>query len=192
MLGAAHPVGQALCLRLAAQGGFVVALDADETPLQTLAARHPRRIAPLAMALSDTSGLQRLTASWARDPLHGVFLAHPLHDDLRLEDGLSSVAHVAQRLASVLATAGGAAVMLFADGSETPQPRAAARAYATLTETLAEAGVPINALALHPPALQPAAQPRVCQVALMMALPMAHPVRGAVMPVGRRGSRGFD
>lgn len=192
MLGAAHPLGQALCLRLAAQGGFVVALDADEDALQTLAAAHPGRIAPLAMALSDSEGLHRLAANWAGDPLHAVFLAHPLHADLPLEEGVSATATVAQGLSPVLVASNGAMVLLYPEGAEAPQARAAARAQAELTSALAEAGVPINALALHPPALQPAAQPRVCQVALMMALPLAQPVSGAVMPVGRRGSRGFD
>ncbi|WP_417524841.1 SDR family NAD(P)-dependent oxidoreductase [Marinovum sp.] len=194
VLGAAHPVGQALCLRLAAQGGFVVALDTAEDVLQTLASQHPSRIAPLALDLGDTASLKRLAEDWQNDPLHLVVLAHPLHAGLLLDDLLASVSLLVRRLAPVLARAEGAAVLIYpaAEPGASPEKRATAQALAALTEALAEGGAQINALALHPAVLTPGGEARVCQLALMMALPLAQAVSGAVMPVGRPGSRGFD
>lgn len=194
MLGAAHPVGQALCLRLAAQGGFVVALDTAEEVLQALASQNPSRIAPLTLDLGDTGSLKRLAEDWQNDPLHLVALAHPLHAGLLLDDLLASVSLLVRRLSPVLAKTQGTTVMLFpaAEPGATPEKRATAQALEALTDALAESGAHINALSLHPAALAPGREAKVCQLALMMALPLAQAVSGAVMPVGRPGSRGFD
>lgn len=189
VLGAAHPVGAAMCRRLAAQGGFVVAADRDEDGLQALARQQPSGIAPLALDMTRARALTRLSEHWAGEPLHLLVMAQPLHDWLPLSDALTSSAVATRSLAAILVAAGGAAVLLYpaASGIAGTSSRSGAVAMATLVDELAVEGARINALALHPPALRPGMAERVCTTALMMSLPMAAAVSGAVLPVGRAG-----
>ncbi|TNF18645.1 MAG: hypothetical protein EP318_17885 [Rhodobacteraceae bacterium] len=177
-----------MCRRLVAQGGFVIAADRDEDALHDLARATPDRIAPLMLEMSDTRTLRRLCDTWSGEPLHLLLMAHPLHETLLLDHALTSVAGVTAALGGVIAAAEGAAVLMFraAEPEAPASAQAGAEALSALTRTLAAKGTRINALALHAPALAPAMAERVCTTALMMALPMAAAVSGAVLPVGRR------
>lgn len=191
VIGAAHPIGRAMCLRLVDQGGFVIAVDSDEDAVQDLASLRSDRIAPLAMSLADCDGLDHLAAHWADDPLHVLVMAQALNGAADLGATLTSIEHTTKSLASALAASDGAALVLFAVPEEGGKAsgRAAAAALATLTGDLAATGVRINALMLHSAALQSGAFDQICTTAMMMALPMARAVSGSVLPVGRHGLR---
>lgn len=186
VLGAEHSIGRAMCRRLVAQGGFVIAADQNEDALQDLARDTPERIAPLVLDMSDTRALRRLCDTWSGEPLHLLIMAHPLHESLLLDHVLASTAEVTSALAEVIAGANGAAVLIFraAESGSPATAHAVAEALSALTRELAGAGSRINALALQDRALAPQMAERVCTTALMMALPMAAAVRGAVLPVG--------
>lgn len=187
VLGADHAIGRAMCRRLVAQGGFVIAADQDEDALQDLARPTPDRIAPLVLEMSNTRALRRLCETWSGEPLHLLIMAHALHEGLLLDHVLSSTAEVTAALTGVIAAADGAAVLIFraADAGAPATAQAGSAALSALTRDLAGAGTRINALALHAPALEPQMADRVCTTALMMALPMAAAVRGAVLPVAQ-------
>lgn len=190
--GALQPCGRALCHRLSARGGFVVAVDKDAEALHDLSKRDAERIAPLAMDLSDIQALDRLTSNWGPDPMHGLIMAHPLDPSYSVGAVLRSVERMTSRLAPVLEASHGAALALYEAPKEQASPieRAHADALARLTAELATDGARINALSLYPPAMVPRSQAQLCATALMMLLPMSSAVGGAVLPVGQHGMPG--
>lgn len=174
-----------MCRRLVAQGGHVIAADENEEALHDLARPSADRIAPLALDIADRDALQRMCRCWSGEPLHLLVMAHALHDNKMLEAVLAAITEVTTSLAPPISVAEGAAVVIFraAGPGAPPRRRAEAAATAALVRGLADDGNRINALALHDSALARAMADRVCTTALMMALPMARAVRGAVLPV---------
>lgn len=189
VIGALHPVGRAIARRLVARGAFVVAVDNDEDGLHALSRGNPEQIAPLALDLSDTQALDRLTSNWGPEPLHALVMAHPLDPQWKIGDILRSADATTRRLAPVLEASHGAALTLFHAPGEMASPleRARADAMARLTSGLADMGARINAMALHPAALASRASGQLCATAMMMLLPMSAAIGGAVLPVGQHG-----
>ncbi len=68
--GAEHPLGAALCTRLAGFGATVVAIGVDDLALRALASRHPSKIEPLAMHSGWRDILRLLKEAWESQPIH--------------------------------------------------------------------------------------------------------------------------
>ncbi len=68
--GAEHPLGAALCTRLAGFGATVVAIGVDDLALRALASRHPSKIEPLAMHSGWRDILRLLKDAWEEQPVN--------------------------------------------------------------------------------------------------------------------------
>ncbi|MGH1414492.1 MAG: hypothetical protein ACRBB0_13440 [Pelagimonas sp.] len=70
VVGAEHPLGAALCKRLAGFGATVVAIGHDDTGLRGVAKHDPARIEPLALHSGWRDILRLLSEAWADQPIH--------------------------------------------------------------------------------------------------------------------------
>lgn len=180
-------MGRAICMRLAARGSFVVAVDCNEDALFELARSNPDRIAPLSLDISEDTGLERLLSNWGPEPLHALIFV----GDATAETGSGAFAGLVdaatRQLAPVLEAANGAALVIYpaAGDDATARQKSDAEALAVLTRELASDGARINAMALHAAARDPRARNQLCATAMMMLLPMSAAIGGAVLPIGQ-------
>ncbi len=84
--GAEHPLGAALCTRLAGFGATVVAIGKDDLALRALASRHPNKIEPLAMHSGWRDILRLLKEAWEEQPINIYVDMLPLMGDGAAED----------------------------------------------------------------------------------------------------------
>lgn len=70
MAGAEHPLGTALCKRLAGFGATVIAIGQDGVALRDLARTAPSTIEPLALRPGKRNVLTLLHEAWANQPVH--------------------------------------------------------------------------------------------------------------------------
>lgn len=187
VFGAAGPVGRAICLRLAARGSFVVAVDSDEDALFELARTNPDRIAPLSLDISEDAALERLLSNWGPEPLHALIFVRDTVAGTSSSAFLGLVDTATRQLAPVLEAANGAALVMHLAAGEnaTARQKSDAQALAILTRELASDGARINAMALHKAACDPRARNQLCATAMMMLLPMSAAIGGAVLPIGQ-------
>ncbi|MDA7428914.1 SDR family NAD(P)-dependent oxidoreductase [Primorskyibacter aestuariivivens] len=187
VFGAAGPVGRAICLRLAARGSFVVAVDSDEDALFQLARSNPDRIAPMSLDIADETAVDRLLSNWGPEPLHALIFVQDRAGGSSSAAFLGLVDSATRHLAPVLEAANGAALVMHRVAGEgaTARQKSDAEALAILTRELASDGARINAMALHPAALDRRAHAQLCATAMMMLLPMSAAIGGAVLPIGQ-------